>query len=425
MGFDKFKTFAQHCTCTTYINLSSSGNSTLETFSDEKAVIPYFPLTGLFQEMEANLVDWLDKCRAIGLPILNKDIKAVALELYQQWWDGLGVEGQGRILQKHVRMSVFTASDGWLSDFQKRHHISLRRKTHDSKKVPANADELVAQFLVNIQQQLCHFHPRQVTNIDEMFALFEDVGNHKGERQIDIKSLRGNPCLGCTVTLGISMDGSKLPVHITFRQPGQIAMREVEDNLPLNVAVTQSATGWMRADVMLHYLEEVFFPSMHPEEAQHDEYHPFLLLWDRCRVHLTEEVSVPIIQNGGVLELIPLGCSSIVQPLNVTIIHNFKAKLRVLWRVWKRENTNRDGDCPPISLLQVTQMIGTAWEQVPEQVVCNGFTAAGIGPGINDTDMIELLSDSEGANDNDEDGIEFLDLPEEDYDDQDNENEGQ
>lgn len=363
--------------------------------------------------MEANLLDWFDERRALGLAISNDVLCAEAREQYQQWWIGLGVEGQARILNEDPRKTAFTASEGWFSNFKKRYRISLRRKTKDSGQVPENANELIAQFRADVRNDLQTFADNQVANIDEVFTLFDNPGsytyNRKGNAQIDIRSSRGNPRLGCTVTLAITMDGGKMPPHITFRQPPLAEWGELQDNVPDNVLIAQSPTGWMRGDIMLEYLENEFIPFMQGRQEEQGDYQPFLLIWDRARVHLTEAVALPVIEHGGVIELVPAGCTPIVQPLDVSVIHSFKVHLRILWRLWKQENTTPDGQCPRISLLQVTRLVTAAWEQVPEHVVSHSFHAAGLhrdDAGF-EVEQIEEAAVNDGDND-----LQFFSLPE-------------
>ncbi|XP_064653231.1 tigger transposable element-derived protein 6-like isoform X2 [Lineus longissimus] len=375
----------------------------------------WWTLACLYEEMEADLADWLDERRALGMAISHHNIKDASRELYQQWWVGLAIAEQTRILNDYPRKSHFTASNGWLSGFKKRYSISLRRKTKDSRQVPDNADALVAAFRESVHEQHEHYEDYQVANVDEVFTLFDNHGsytyNRTGATQIDIKSSWGNPRLGCTVTLAVTMAGGKLPPHITFRRPTAAAWQELQDNLPEDVVVAQSPTGWMRANVMLDYLGEVFIPFMHQDQDdQEDGYLPFLLIWDRCRVHLTEEVALLIIENGGVIEFIPPGCTPIAQPLDVSVIHSFKVRLRLLWRLWKQEHTTPDGNCPRISILEVTRLVRDAWQEVPEQVVQNSFHAAGIGHGV---PLVGAEDLEQPAGDVDE-GLEFFNLPEED-----------
>ena len=122
-----------------------------------------------------------------------------------------------------------------------RYGISRRRKTKDDRQLPNNQEEVIQTFHAD-SAGLMVLQPEFILNIDETFALFDAIPNYtlddRGNRQVNITSSRGNPRLGCTVTLGITSDGRKMEAHITFKNPTRVAMAEIEANPPQNVHVS-------------------------------------------------------------------------------------------------------------------------------------------------------------------------------------------
>ena len=89
-----------------------------------------------------------------------------------------------------------------------------------------------------------------------------------------------------------------------------------------------------------------------------------LLILDRYRAHLSEEFCYPIVTAGILLENIPARCTSLVQPLDLTIMRGFKTLLRKYWKQWKTEVTENDGTSPRIQLQNVLGLISRAWADV-------------------------------------------------------------
>ena len=91
--------------------------------ADEKPLAP---------EMEDALLEWIRSRRLKGLRVARKLIMRKALHLSKKQQD----------------MEDFTARNGWIQKFMRRHGLSLRRKTTVAQKDPEQlVDKLVAYVL--------------------------------------------------------------------------------------------------------------------------------------------------------------------------------------------------------------------------------------------------------------------------------------
>ncbi|KAF4804501.1 hypothetical protein TURU_007282 [Turdus rufiventris] len=85
------------------------------------------------------------------------------------------------------------------------------------------------------------------------------------------------------------------------------------------------------------------------------------------------------------LAVIPDGLTKEVQPLDISIIRSFKAKLQLLWENWMVEgehsftNTRR---LHQVSYGTVCQWILDAWGKVTATTIIRGFAKADIVPGL-------------------------------------------
>lgn len=153
-------------------------------------------------------------------------------------------------------------------------------------------------------------------------------------------------------------------------------------------------------------MTNLFLPFVRDGAMRNDE-EDFYLLMDRCRVHLAEEFQASVVEENGRVDYIPAGCTSMVQPLDCTIMRAFKARTRNLWKEWKRENTDEEGRCPRIPWEEVLGIVSQAWGAIAPEAIVRAWGAAGLldgdWPGIEDL----LVGENEFAED--DDGLEFFD----------------
>lgn len=362
---------------------------------------------GTWPEVEEQLFIWFQALRQRRLPVVIHDVQEKAMELFQAWWDALPEARREAVTEAKPQLHDFHASNGWVELFMERKKISLRKVTKNTTTIPVNAIALIQTFRDDITGTIDRFGipMRLLFNMDETFVLFDFrplyTLNEKGAKSVDIRTSRSNAKLGCTVTLCVAANGDKLPAHITVPRRGFVRqLNALEDyELPENVIVTSSQTGWVKEETIHHWLDEVFSP--HIQEAQH-----FMLVVDRYRVHRTENFGVRVTEDGGLLNFIPAGCTSLVQPLDLTVMRSFKCHTRNAWKTWKKENTDETGRCEPIGLRDVVGIVSSAWDAVIPEVIENGFEAA-FRPGNVDAGPHPV------AEDEDVDGpdLEFINLP--------------
>jgi len=98
-------------------------------------------------------------------------------------------------------------------------------------------------------------------------------------------------------------------------------VKEKEEYDP-RVVVRFNAKAYANAENFLKYLEDQFIPILDGQ--------PSLLVLDLFATHKTQEVLDTFLANDITLSLIPGGCTSLVQPLDVSINRPFKDILKVI-----------------------------------------------------------------------------------------------
>ncbi|XP_064651589.1 uncharacterized protein LOC135502569 [Lineus longissimus] len=210
-----------------------------------------------------------------------------------------------------------------------------------------------------------------------------------GSQNVDIRSSKGNPKLGCTVTLVITTDGRKGRAEVNFRglAPDGDVIRQLQANAPDNVRVTGSPQGWARHQSLIEWLQALVVPFVAGAT--------FLLLLDRYPAHRNQQFRDAITAENGTDTFIPGRCTSLLQPLDLTVKRSFKCHLRTIWKVWKIGHTDDQGHCERITRRDVVRMTSLGWERVTQQTIMNGWRASGLVPEDDDEvgEGVEMVND--------------------------------
>ncbi|CAI7931670.1 unnamed protein product [Closterium sp. NIES-54] len=138
--------------------------------------------------------------------------------------------------------------------------------------------------------------------------------------------------------------------------------------------------GWMDADGVIEWLDGAVKPYINPKFGVRP--HKALLVLDSYREHLTPEVKKKFGELNLVPAVIPAGCTSEIQPLDVAVNRSFKAAVRQLYQEWfEREGVDtltKKGNIkkPPVEL--TLKWIAAAWKSVPKELIQWAFLTCGI-----------------------------------------------
>ncbi|KAF4787541.1 hypothetical protein TURU_169699 [Turdus rufiventris] len=114
------------------------------------------------------------------------------------------------------------------------------------------------------------------------------------------------------------------------------------------------------------------------------------------------------------LAVIPSGLTKEVQPLDISIIRSFKAKLRLLWENWRVEGEHsytNTGRLHRASYATVCQWILDAWSKVTATTIIQGFAKADIVPGLTSNGINSTKTDDSDSEDTGDMSSGLLDGP--------------
>ncbi|CAI7849459.1 unnamed protein product [Closterium sp. NIES-54] len=178
-----------------------------------------------------------------------------------------------------------------------------------------------------------------------------------------------------TVMLACTADGMKLKPWVFFQR--KTMPKEV---FPPDVVVACHENGWMDAEGVIRWLEEVVKPFLKPGFGRHAR--SSMVVLDSYRGHLTKGVKEKFRELNYVPAIIPSGCTAEVQPLDVCINKSFKASTHQQYQKWfqeeGQEQLTRAGNLkkPPPEV--VVRWISRAWKAVPADLIKRAFLTCGI-----------------------------------------------
>lgn len=222
----------------------------------------------------------------------------------------------------------FKASRTWAAKFMRRHDMVLRAKTSVAQRLPADLEEKIGSFHSFVKEQRLRdeFEDRFIINMDETPVYFDLVPgktiDFRGNKSVRIRT-SGSEKRHLTVLLAVSADGNMLPPMVVFK-----GKRELKFPVPSNWIVTVQEKGWMDEALMLRWIQDIYLKYTGKERS--------LLVLDSFRAHKTEKVLKALRKGNTVPAIIPGGCTSKIQPLDVSINKPFKAELRKEWTAYMR-----------------------------------------------------------------------------------------
>ena len=199
----------------------------------------------------------------------------------------------------------------------RRSHISYylicRARTSIQQKLPPQLQEKLENFTVNMKElrEIYKFENTMVINMDETPMYFDMPSSHtvhkKGCREVWIRST-GAEKRRLTVILACTASGDVLPPMVIFK--GKRALKNLR--FPpgvVRVVVEVQKKGWNDSSFTKVWIQKILCQYTKKQHA--------LLVWDTFSGHMTPDVAEMLRKNNIAVTVIPGGCTSKIQPLDV------------------------------------------------------------------------------------------------------------
>jgi hypothetical protein len=300
------------------------------------------------KELESTLVAWFKQSRESNISVDGTHLKEKALHIA----NCLGLDN-------------FCASNGWIDRFKRRHNITYKVLSGESKSVDQKTVEQWKNEI--LLQKIRGYDLCDIYNADETGLFFNLQPSHTLD-------FRGNPCHGgtkskqrVTVLLACNADGTdKLPPMVIGKYKNPRCFKNVR-TLPTKYEANKNS--WITAKLFEDYL-------IHLDRKMGGKNRKILLFIDQCAAH-PKNVFLRNIE----VVFLPAHCTSTLQPLDLGIIHAFKFHYRKL--LVRKTVAMVDGGLlqdatkMKLSVLHAMNFIAEAWRLITPCTIKNCFAKCG------------------------------------------------
>ncbi|NXM28111.1 POGZ protein, partial [Oxyruncus cristatus] len=310
-------------------------------------------------EAEEKLAEWVLTQREQQLPVNEETLFQKATKI------GRSLEGG------------FKISYEWAVRFMLRHHLSTHTRRAVAQPLPKDVEDSAGSFIEFVQRQI---HTQDlplamIAAVDEI-SLFLDVEVlGSDDRKENALQTVGNGEPWCDVVLTILADGSVLPALVFYR--GHV---QPPANVPESILLEAREDGYGDDEVMELWASRVWHKHAACQSGKG------MLVLDCHRSHLSEEVLAVLSSSSTLPAVVPAGCSSKIQPLDVCIKRTVKNFLHRKWKEQAKEMA--DSTCDSDILLQlVLCWLAEALEVIGDspELVQQSFLVASVLPGPDGT----------------------------------------
>ena len=258
------------------------------------------------QQFEEELVQWILESCDQQIPKQRKTIQHKALA----------------IIKPHC--PSFKASDGWLQKFMQRNSLSLRRTTSIQQKLPGNLERKLEAFMGDAKALREHhrFDENLIINMDETPIFFDmhhsQTVSYKGVREVRVTGTKGGK-KRITFAVTCTGGGQMLKPVVIVKGKTQRTLKNISFN-KADVSVVPQTKAWMDQVIMKIWIKDVLIPHTKRQQC--------LLVFDTFTAHLTDEVTQELQKANATVLLVPGGCTSKIQPVDVSLNKPIKQLVR-------------------------------------------------------------------------------------------------
>uniref|UniRef100_A0A8U8B5K9 Uncharacterized protein n=1 Tax=Geospiza parvula TaxID=87175 RepID=A0A8U8B5K9_GEOPR len=324
-----------------------------QALQDERPELPEGKYLSL--EAEEKLAEWVLTQREQQLPVNEETLFQKATKI------GRALEGG------------FQISYEWAVRFMLRHHLSTHTRRGVAHPLPKEIQGNAGAFIEFVQRQIHaqELPPAMIAAVDEISLFLDAEVLGSDERKESALQTVGNGEPWCELVLTLLADGGVLPALVISR-----GRPPCPTTLPNSILLESKEGGCGDDEIMELWAARVW--------RKHTECRggasKGMLVLDCHRTHLSEEVLAVLSAAGALPAVIPAGCSSRAQPLDVCVKRSLKNFLHKKWRERARDLADSDSS----ALLQLLLgWLGEALEVLGNcpELIRKSFLVASVLPG--------------------------------------------
>ncbi|XP_032948641.1 pogo transposable element with ZNF domain isoform X6 [Rhinolophus ferrumequinum] len=275
-------------------------------------------------EAEEKLAEWVLTQREQQLPVNEETLFQKATKI------GRSLEGG------------FKISYEWAVRFMLRHHLTPHARRAVAHTLPKDVAESAGLFIEFVQRQIHNqdLPLAMIVAIDEISLFLDTEVLSSDDRKENALQTVGTGEPWCDVVLAILADGTVLPTLVCYR--GHV---DRPADMPDSILLEAKESGYSDDEIMELWATRVWRKHTACQRSKG------MLVMDCHRSHLSEEVLALLSASSTLPAVVPAGCSSKIQPLDVCIKRTVKNFLHKKWKEQAREMA--DSACDSGVLLQL------------------------------------------------------------------------
>ncbi|KAG7344198.1 DDE superfamily endonuclease [Nitzschia inconspicua] len=331
------------------LEMSSKGNKSLG--KGKKSSITH---------LEELIIGWAHELREVGIGISYCRLQVRACQVDENF------RSKPKVQQYHM-IRRLCMSNG----------LVVRRGTNVAKDPPQQAIDQAREWLQEIRPVISvpNLAQKYIINMDQTPLPFSLAGQStlelRGTRSVTVRHSCNNKTRA-TASLAVAADGSKLKPMIIFKgEPrGTIATRELPASQYANqLALCCQHAAWQDNENMSMWIDECLVPHI----QQRADGAPVVLFLNHFSCHYSDIVKAKFDSIGVQLKLIPKGCTSVVQPIDVGVNKPFKDRIKSQWWEWTIGFGQDGGNIPTPSREDVQHWVVEAWNSIGAHIIQNAW----------------------------------------------------
>ena len=241
-------------------------------------------------------------------------------------------------LIKIDKLEEFAFSHGWFINWSEEFKVTNRRGTHIAQASPFDKMDIAKELIdaLKAKRRLNEYDISMIINFDETPVYFDMIGNTtlniKGHKTIFIKNTNSQK-KRITAGLCIAASGHILKPIIIYKGKNKGIIKGITNKK--GYILKKNENSWMTKELFLHYIHIELKDYLNAQrKTLINPAAKGLFVFDCFSGHIDEKIFNELKKINCDWAVIPPGCTSLVQPLDVSVNRSFKTKLKSSWSNW-------------------------------------------------------------------------------------------
>ncbi len=270
-----------------------------------------------------------------------------------------------------------------------RNGFSLRRKTTQAQKLPADYIPKLVAFVIHVRQmRLAVEYPLSSIYACDETPVWVEVDTpttieRTGSSEVSVRTFGGGKTR-VSVMLTARADGKKLKPMVVLKRKKPLP--ELEQEFRRDLLISYQSKGWFDQKMTETFLERQIGQSMFGERR--------LLVWDSYSCHISHTTKSKMAKMKIDSAVVPGGTTRYIQAPDVSWNKSFKSKYSQYYDEWthtgERQFTSGGNPKPPCWQL-VCSWIRDAWKEIPEAQIKESFKHCGVSSATDGSEDDEIV----------------------------------